>query len=117
MKKLLLIGTAVLLMATGTAHARSEAYYQCGIHLIRVTFGEGVPDLEYAYVIGEGRTGPEYARVIGKKPYQPLSSSFFHWRGFGAILYFQEKECEFLTAELDVDHKIERELKREWGTK
>jgi hypothetical protein len=49
MKKMLLASVAALFLATGTAHANHQAYYQCGKDLIFVNMGKGFTD--YALVL------------------------------------------------------------------
>ena len=41
MKKTLLIGIAVLFLATGTAHAYPPHYYDCGMAFVKIQNGKG----------------------------------------------------------------------------
>jgi hypothetical protein len=75
----LIAGVSALFLATGTAHANHQAYYQCGKDLIFVNMGKGFTD---------------YALVLDKKD-RPLPSRFFRWNDYHGILYYRGRKCQW----------------------
>jgi hypothetical protein len=80
MKKTLLTGIAALFLATGTAHANHQAYYQCGKKLILANIGKGFE---------------EYVLILDKEHERPLPSRFFRWRDYSDVMYYRGRKCQW----------------------
>ena len=80
MTRFFIAGIAVLFLATGTARANHQAYYQCGKKLILANIGKGFE---------------EYVLILDKEHERPLPSRFFRWRGYSDVMYYRGRKCQW----------------------